>query len=249
MPSKAPHPLTNQTMPVILGHEFAGRVIQASPISGLKVGDAVVADPRLYCRNCTDCSSLNTNGCTRGGFLGLSGCGGGFASKVAVHQELCYPLPNDIDIGLAALIEPLAVAWRAMKVSGIKDWSKEYVLILGAGPIGQALLRVLRANGASLMFVSELASARQTQAKTIASEVFDPRTTKVAEKCREVSKGAGFGIVFDCAGVGPAMLDGFSALKFQGVYVNVAGWETPVGLLVMTAPRNNAKSAGSSQFL
>jgi len=51
---------------------------------------------------------------------------------------------------------------------------------------------------------------------------------RVAEKCSELTDGEGVDVVFDCASVERAMKDGFDALKFEGTYLNVAGWVTPV---------------------
>lgn len=93
-----------------MGHEFAGRILSAPAGSGLKPGQPVMVDPRIYCSKCSRCAVDSTHGCPTLGFRGLSGRGGSFSEFVTVDAKLCYPLPNDVDLSLAALIEPLTVA-------------------------------------------------------------------------------------------------------------------------------------------
>lgn len=189
-----------------------------------------MVDPRLYCRSCSRCKGSNTHGCYSWGFCGISGGGGGLAEAVTVDARMCYPLPDDVDLSNAALIEPLAVGLRAVKNAGIQDFAGKTVLILGGGPIGLAVSVVLKTKGAKSVYFSEPTATRRKQDAEVAEGVFDPLTEKVAEKCREVTGGEGVDVVFDCAGVETAMKDGMDALKFGGVYVNVASWTTPVSL-------------------
>lgn len=227
-----PHALTKESLPVTMGHEFCGRILSAPENSNLKPGQAVMIDPRIYCGNCSRCDLKSTNCCYSWGFKGLSGAGGGFSEFVAIDAKLCYPLPDTVDLSLAALIEPLAVAWHAVSsdISGIPgdDWEKKNVLVLGGGPVGIAAMYVLRAKGCKRVFVSEPTVTRAKQNKEIADQVFDPTKENVGDRCREETGGEGVDVVFDCAGVQRGMDAGMDALRFRGTYVNVAAWETQV---------------------
>lgn len=64
-------------------------------------------------------------------------------------------LPESIPIEYAAIIEPLAVVWCAIKGTGIIDWKDKNILVLGGGPIGFALLLCLKAQRADKLIVSE----------------------------------------------------------------------------------------------
>ena len=161
-----------------MGHEFCGRIISAPEGSNLSAGQAVMVDPRIYCGSCSRCKTTHTNGCHSWGFKGLSGSGGGFSEVVAIDSKMCYPLPDSVDLSLAALIEPLAVAWHAVEISGVSDWATKSVLILGGGPVGIAHIYVLRALGCRQLYVSEPTSTRAAQNKQIADHVFDPRDRK-----------------------------------------------------------------------
>ncbi|KIX05624.1 chlorophyll synthesis pathway protein BchC [Rhinocladiella mackenziei CBS 650.93] len=224
-PEGNPHPLTGDHVPVVLGHEFCGRIEWASPTSKLHKGEAVMVDPRLYCSSCVSCTMSETNSCENFGFLGLSGSGGGLSEYVAVNENQLYPLGN-APLHLAALLEPLAVAWHGVSVTGVEVASKVPILIVGGGPIGLAVAAVLRARGAEQIFISEPAKIRHKTAGIFADKVFNPLDEDVASACRELTSGKGVRIVFDCAGIQSGMEDGMKALGLSGVYMNLAGWST-----------------------
>jgi len=223
-----PHSITKEVMPVIFGHEFCGRVAQVPTGSKLKIGQAVMIDPRLYCSSCNRCQAQATNACYSWGFRGFHGGGGGLSESVAVAESMLYVLPEYADLSVAALIEPLAVATHAVKVSGALDYSSKSVLVLGGGPIGLTLIMVLRTFGARAIYVSEPTEKRRKQNSELADAVFDPMEENVAERCKQKTGGEGVDFVFDCAGIERAMKDGFAALKYGGTYMNVAGWVSPV---------------------
>lgn len=224
-----PHPLTGGYVPVTMGHEFVGRVSWAPDDSELQVGQAVMVDPRLNCRSCHACQTNTSNLCDKWGFLGLSGGGGGgFSEIVAVQAKMCHVLPESVNIADAAVIEPLAVGRHALTVTGMTDFSKLSILVLGGGPIGSSILYNLRAQGAGMTIVSEPTAKRQEQTKELADHVMNPLLVNVADECRALTDGVGVDIVFDCAGIPAGLANGMDAVKKKGMYVNVAGWETPV---------------------
>ncbi|KAF2250354.1 threonine dehydrogenase [Trematosphaeria pertusa] len=221
-----PHPLTGEYLPVTLGHEFCGRIVSAPEGSALAPGQAVMIDPRIYCSKCSRCTASSTNACRSWGFKGYSGSGGGFSEAVAIDANLCYALPDSVDLKLAVLIEPLAVAWHAIAISEVSDWTSKSVLILGGGPVGIAHIYVLQAKRCKKILVSEPTSMRAAQNKEIADRVFNPIGENVGNRCRELTAGEGVDVVFDCAGIQKGMDAGMDALSYRGVYMNVAGWET-----------------------
>lgn len=219
-----PHPATGCHIPVTLGHEFVGRVLSAPSTSSLTPGTPVVVDPRIFCRSCTQCESGSTQGCTTLGFKGISGTGGGFAEQVCVDARLCHQLPGDVDLRLACLIEPLAVAWHAVATTGLSDWRSKSVLIVGGGPVGLACVIVLRAFGCECVVVSEPTEVRRKQNQDIADVVLDPTKDDVGAKCRALTAGQGVEVVFDCAGNQKGFEAGMDAVRYKGLYMNVAAW-------------------------
>ena len=75
-------------------------------------------------------------------FIGLGGCGGGLAQKIAVKRRWVHPISNNIPLDQAALIEPLSVGHHAFCSSGAK--AGDVALVGGAGPIGLLLAAVLK---------------------------------------------------------------------------------------------------------
>ena len=229
-----PHVLTGAHLPVTIGHEFCGHITQlpenaiGADGTPLRIGQAVMVDPRLNCGSCFSCKGGESHICGKWGFLGLhGGGGGGFSETAAVKPEMCYPLPDDLPLDHAVLIEPLAVGRHALTMSGVPPscWLNTSVLVLGGGPVGFSVLCNLRAAGATQVYLSEPTAQRQAQTKPWSSEVFNPLEQDVPSECRKATGGKGVDIVFDCAGIAAGMKDGLSALRPRGTYVNVAGWE------------------------
>ncbi|KAF9890235.1 hypothetical protein FE257_006147 [Aspergillus nanangensis] len=230
-PPRGPHPLTGELLPVTMGHEFSGRVVQA-PSSTLPPGTPVVVDPRLFCSGCIPCSTTATNCCDQIGFRGISGGGGGLSELVAVPPQMVYALPPGTDLAAAALIEPLTVGWHGVRLSGLQEFRDVPVLVVGAGPVGVAVVYVLRAHGANRIFVAEPAQKRREFLADMPEVVMvmDPAEVPVADKCREMTGGEGVAVVIDCAGAQAGFDAGCDALRFRGQHINLAAPKIPLAI-------------------
>lgn len=216
-------------LPFVLGHELCGRVHNPPSGSRFKGGEPVMVDPRILCRSCHACKSGNTDCCSKLGYVGGT-VSGGYGERVAVQEQMLHVLPDAIPLEYAAVIEPLAVVVHAIKEANIKDWAEKEILILGAGPIGFALIIALRAYGAKKILVSEPAVGRREQVAEYSTAVINPINEDVVARCKEMTDGRGVEIVFDCAGVPAGLESAFDAIRFKGLYMNVAVWEKPVRL-------------------
>ncbi|KAF2624624.1 L-iditol 2-dehydrogenase [Macroventuria anomochaeta] len=223
-PPSRPHPATHSHIPVTMGHEFTGRIISAPASSNLSSGTPVITDPRIFCRSCSRCKYGHTHGCTTLGFKGLSGTGGGFSETIAVDARMCHALPEDVDLSLAALIEPLAVAWHAIATAGLQDWGGKSVLVVGGGPVGVTVCIVLRAFGCGNIIVSEPTTVRAAQNEKVADVVLNPLHDSIGERCRSLTGGEGVDVVFDCAGSQKGFEAGMDAVRYRGLYMNIAAW-------------------------
>ncbi len=120
----------------ILGHEFAG----VTPD-----GTAVAVEPIIGCDRCGHCHEGVRHHCDEGAeFLGVMH-DGGYAQEIVVPERTLAPLPTGLDVAHGALVEPTAVALRAVNRAGLNDESE--VLVIGAGPIGLACVAVLTHRG------------------------------------------------------------------------------------------------------
>ena len=121
-------------------------------------------------------------------------------------------------------MEPLAVAWHAVKISPFKRGDS--ALVLGGGPIGLAVVQVLKARGAEKIILSEMALGRQEFARGFGAHyVLDPSKDDVATKVREICDGRGANVAFDAAGVQAGLDQAMQAIRARGTLVNIAVWE------------------------
>ncbi|THX66402.1 GroES-like protein [Aureobasidium pullulans] len=246
-----PHAVTRETIPIGMGHEFSGTVLEVGPdvpnAEMFKKGQKCAIQPTIYCQSCGACGNGVENACANGGFIGLSGGGGGLSEAVAVPWDAVLPLPDNVELDTGALVEPLSVAWHAVAASplleiGAKNAS---VLVLGGGPIGLAVVQVLVAHGTKKIIMSEIAAQRQAFAREFgAHHVLAPNVYDVVGISRELCHGEGPDIVFDCAGVPASFESACKAIKARGTVVNVAIWEKPVSFNPNSLVFNEGKYVG-----
>lgn len=205
-----PHAITGETIPVTLGHEFSGIIteigpgIDAASLDGrrFEVGQPVAVQPTIFCGHCAACATGAANVCHDGGFVGLSGGGGGLSEAVCVSASHVFPLPENLSLEEGALVEPLSVAWHAISAAPEIVGPDSVVLILGGGPIGLAAVLCLRAKGVKTIVVSEIAATRRAFAQQFgADRIVNPIQEDVLKAVLELTDGRGADVVFDCAGV------------------------------------------------
>ncbi|OCH91175.1 alcohol dehydrogenase GroES domain protein [Obba rivulosa] len=240
-PATEPNSITKEKLPVTMGHEMSGTIVELGEgvdTNHFSVGQNVVVEPLISCMNdyCASCLEGRRNVCPSMNFIGIAGWGGGLAEYITVDQELVHILPPRIPLEAGAMIEPLAVGWHAVNRSEFKAGNN--VLVVGAGPIGLLLVKVLRARGASWIGVSEPAAARCKLALALgADDVFDPLTADVSAEVRKVTGGSGADVVFECSGIEAGLHTALNAVRARGNIVNISVWEKPpafdVNLLMM----------------
>jgi len=217
-----PHPLTGVTAPLVLGHEFAGTVTAIGrDVAGLEVGDLVAVEPLLRDGTCAACRSGHYNRCRQLAFIGLSGNGGGLAEYTVVPASALHRVPVGVSLETAALAEPTAVAWHAVDRAQLGPG--EPALVIGAGPVGLAIVGVLRYRGAGPVIVSEPSVVRRAAAARLGADmVLDPSEADVGRTARGVAA------AFDCAGRPEAPETGLRAVRPGGRVILVAQPGDPV---------------------
>ena len=219
----APHPITGSELPVVMGHEFAGVVSAVgSGVTDVREGDRVAVEPYYVCGECVPCTAGRYNICRKLGFVGLSGQDGGFAERCVVDARWVHPL-GDLPTDVGALVEPLAVGYHAVRLSGLRPGGT--AAVFGAGPIGLVTTAALKAAGAGKVVVVEPAAARKAKAAGAgADEVLDPTGTDVPDAIRDLTAGAGADVAFECAGVDAVLAAAIGSVRPGGTVVNVAIW-------------------------
>jgi (R,R)-butanediol dehydrogenase/meso-butanediol dehydrogenase/diacetyl reductase len=225
-----PHPLTGAAAPITLGHEFAGTVTAVGPdVAGFAPGDRVAIEPLLRDGTCAACRSGSYNRCRRLAFIGLSAAGGGLAEHAVVPAGALHRVPDGVSLEAAALAEPAAVAWHAVDRAELT--AGDQVLVIGAGPVGLAIIGVLRYRYASTVIVSEPSAARRAAALRLGAQAaLHPGEADIAKQA------GGSAAAFDCAGHPLAAETGLRAVRPGGRAVLVAqpgaALSVPAGRLV-----------------
>src|SRR6201992_3301041 len=133
------HPGSGHVGPLILGHEFVGRVeALGDGVEGVAVGDRVVSGAGVSCGEWAWCKAGRTTLCASYYTLGLS-APGGLAEQVLSPASICVPVPDAVSDEGAAMAQPLSVAIHALDRGGVGPG--QTVAVLGVGGIGAVIIR------------------------------------------------------------------------------------------------------------
>lgn len=185
----------------IMGHEFCGEVVEVGPTAHQqwRVGDRVTALPYLACGRCQVCLSGMGYRCAQVRYCGLGNLPGAYADYMRVGTAETFCLPAGIDWQHGALVEPLAVALRALHIARLEPGDK--VLVLGAGPIGLAVAMWCRYFGAQHVIVCDKVPARLALAEQVgATATINATTEPVVERFKKIA-GTRPSVIFECIGV------------------------------------------------
>lgn len=187
--------------PIIGGHEICGVIAEVgSSVSGLEPGQMVVVEPFIGCGKCYPCRIGKSNCCAQLKIIGIH-THGGFADYVLAPASNIHLVPHGLSSTWASFAEPVAIGVQACRRGGVS--AGEYVLILGAGPIGLALLEVARARGARPV-VADILPARLEFAKSLGAETL-PADDQMLSRVLEQTNGEGAPVVIEATGNSKAM--------------------------------------------
>lgn len=242
-----PHPVTGATLPQILGHEFAGTVVDVGAgVEGVSVGDRVAVWPVYYCGECPACRRGLYNAYQKITFHGVSSDGGGMAEYTTVPASMLHVLPESVDLRMGALVEPMSVAWHAVERSGVQAGGT--ALVAGAGPIGIGVWFALKAHGVDNVLVSEPSEMRRSTIAALGATVVDPVGGDLAASVASLTEGDGVDVAFDAAGAGPAITAGLASLTPGGRLVVVALHERTMDFLPTQLVMGETDIAGSLAY-
>jgi len=230
-----PHPISGETAPVTLGHEFSGVVYALGEgVDDLEVGDHVVVEPYIVGDDVDTGPASETYHLSKDmNFIGLAGRGGGLGEKIAVRRRWVHRIDRSVPLDQAALVEPLAVGYHAVQRSGAA--AGDVALVGGAGPIGLLTAAVLSAQGVTVI-MSELSPLRRQKALDagVADHVLDPREVDVVAEVEKLTDGRGADVAFECTSVQVVLDTLLAAVRPRGVVVVVSIWGHPASLDMQT---------------
>jgi len=203
-------------MPFVMGHEPAGDVVAVGTrVTGYEPGDRVALDPFGHCGNCGPCRAGRFNLCSSPTHLS-----GAFAEYAIAPVGNAHRVPKDMNIEVAALLEPFGTGLHAVEQSSLK--AGDSAVVEGPGPIGLSVALSLRALGVTSIVVTgldvdkdRLALAREMGFKTICAS-----DRNWIEQVRAVMPEGGADAVFDACG----MIDSPRELLHRGGQLVEIGW-------------------------
>jgi L-gulonate 5-dehydrogenase len=182
-------------------HEIAGVVAGYGPgTSGLAVGTRVVVDPFIGCGHCYPCRIGKRNCCANLTIVGVHR-EGGFADFVAAPVGNLNPVPDNLTDFEASFAEPVAIGVQGCRRGMVTG--EDTVLVLGAGPIGLAIVEVARAHGARV-YATDLSEARLATAAELGATPI-PGGEGLLERVMQLTNGEGMPVVMEATGAAPAM--------------------------------------------
>ena len=204
--------------PRVMGHELSGHIHSAPAGSRLAAGDQVYVMPYLSCGTCVACRQDKTNCCTRIEVLGVHR-DGGMTEYLALPERFVFKTEG-ISLDDAAMIEFLAIGAHAVK-RGAVDAGKR-VLVVGAGPIGMAVMLFASLKGADVTVLDGRADRLQFCRDALGIT----RTVQLGdgdkEQLSDATGGEFFDVVFDATGNIAAMERGLDFVAHGGSYVLVS---------------------------
>ena len=225
----------------ILGHEFAGEVVEVGPaVEGIAVGDRVTGSPAVDCGSCPRCLEGYPLLCERqaGNVLG-AGLPGSFAEYLRIPSarlgRSVFRLPDGVDWETGATAEPLGVGLHVAWLARARP--TETAVVLGLGPIGLATVQALKVEGIGRVIGVDVSPVRLALAERLGADVVvDASRESTVERLQELtgkgqsgygggSAGANADIVCECAGLPETLRDALQIVRRGGRLVVVALYE------------------------
>lgn len=206
----------------VMGHEFSGEVIEAgSAVKHLwKPGDRLAGFPYMCCGEHSPCANFGGRGvCGKGIGIGLGQSHGAYAEYVKIGGWSGHRLPESVSFREGALVESLAVGLHAVDMAKMPRGAT--VLVVGAGPVGLAVMLWANFLGARHVIVSERAQMRRAAAaKFGATDSIDPNEPLTPQV--EKIAGQGPDIIFECVGA-PGLINSTMMDAPRGARIVIAG--------------------------
>ena len=210
------------TLPIVLGHENAGRVAAVGDlVSTVRAGDPVLICPPHTCGLCIACRRGRDMMCERHQFTGLT-VDGGFAEYVVVSERSIVPLPPGLNpVEVAPYSDAGITAYHAAKRVAHLVVPGATVVVLGIGGVGHVGLQLLRelGSGGTVVAVDPSPARRALAAGLGADAVLDGE--EVADAVRDLTGGRGADLVVDFVGTDDTHAASLEMLVRGGTYAIV----------------------------
>lgn len=232
-------------LPITLGHELGGTIATVGDSVDVAVGTEIVLNPLVACEECWCCDEGKYNLCRNLTVVGAQRPGG-YAEQVAAPAKNVIPLPEGISPEIAAVSEPFAVAFHALRESPFRPGNS--VGVVGMGPIGLGLVQLAKAAGAGPIYASGHRDARLALATECGADVvIDPRETDPIDRVSQDLDG-GVDVAFEVAGNEGALNDAIGIARPDGNSTIVGVFEGDVSIDPMTLVNHQRSVEASAAY-
>lgn len=208
------------TPPVVIGHEFAGEIVEiGADVSGWAVGDRVVSEQHVKaCGHCRQCLTGNAFACSSKRAPGYF-TDGAFTEFIKIPTWLLHHIPSNLSYVEAAFTEPSAVAAHGvLDRTGILP--EDVVLVLGCGPIGLVAGKMAQTAGASKVIITGVdrdETARLPKARELGIDhVVNVMKESLEGLVNDLTHGEGADVVIELSGAIPAITQSFQLARRLG---------------------------------
>lgn len=239
----------------VLGHEFSGRIVSiGGDVDDLSVGEYVTALPYTPCGECDRCREGRTSLCDTALLCSIAnGEPGGFAEYLHIpharRDQTVFALPDGMDAGSGALIEPLAVGVHAVNLA--EPDQNDVAVVLGLGTVGLAVVHALAASGVRSIIATDLSERRRAAAAAVGAHVVDPTTDDLVEVVRAHTGPGAYrapaacDVVFDCAGAHGLIDSVMPCIRAGGALVLAALHDRPLPVDATSVVRRGVRILGT----
>jgi L-iditol 2-dehydrogenase len=209
--------------PLVMGHEFAGEIAGLGEgVNDLVVGQRVAVIPHLVCGKCSQCKTETFNFCEQLRCTGAE-ADGAHCEFIVMPVVMAIPIPDNLSMDDAAMIEPACVAYHAAKRGEIKNG--DTVLIIGAGPIGIFVMQSVKVLGASRVYVADIDEKRLELAMSLGADgMINASKENITEGLARLAGGSKeVDVFFDCVGQKGEILEKIILMAKRGSRVVMVG--------------------------
>jgi len=212
--------LTHCLPPVILGHEFSGKIVQVGDaVTRFSPNDRVVSEPHKGgCGLCMFCQTGQMEVCPEKRAIGYK-IDGAFAPYITMPEASLHRIPDHLSFEHAALAEPLAVVIKGV-LERTKVNPEDFVVVLGCGPVGLLAANAVKAEGARSVMITGTNLDEGTRLKAARKmnidHVLNIQQENIKETVLALTNGIGADLVVEACGVEAAINQAFDILRTDG---------------------------------
>jgi L-iditol 2-dehydrogenase len=234
--------------PCVMGHEVSAVVEEASEGAGATpAGTRVAVMPQLACGRCAYCRNGEPNLCDRRIMMGTKSWPGSHAEYFRAPASLLFALPDEVSDDGGALIEPLAVAVHAVRMSGLQ--LGDSVVVQGSGAIGLMIVVAARAAGASRVLATDVRDFNLARARELgATHLVNAMKDDVVAAAKEMTAGLGADRTFMAAEAPGLLEQAIGATRKRGTIALVAMFTKPSAVNLQPSRVAEQRLVGSTTY-